>query len=246
MKISLYSEPILIELDDAKLFVDGKAREPTSRKMSDMEDVLMREPETAALGNPDMYYMFRDVVKKNSLRFDITVIPYRVIEGEYNKTYGHYHPEAMNGMSYPEVYQVLYGKAAFILQKKNNTGSIDVYFVSASKGDVLLIPPNFGHVTINHSGEVLVLSNLVSSSFQSSYDEFRTNHGAAFYYLEGRELSQNPNYFVRDMHRVTSGEINSRFGFESKDLLSEFLVDPDRFGFLDNPRLLASNRSDLE
>jgi glucose-6-phosphate isomerase len=242
MKISLYSEPMKIELNGNNILVDDKEHEWTARKLSEMEDVMMQEPETALLGDPDMYYMYREVLKKNTLRFDITVLPPRITEKEYNKTYGHYHPEASDGISYPEVYQVLNGKAAFILQKRNNNGSIDAYFVGASKGDTLLIPPNFGHVTINQGDETLALSNLVSSSFNSVYDEFKTNHGAAYYYLEGHELVQNPNYFVRDMHRIRPDDINKRFGFESKDLLSEFAVDPERFSFLEDPKVLLKNK----
>ncbi|MFH1394458.1 MAG: glucose-6-phosphate isomerase family protein [Candidatus Micrarchaeota archaeon] len=238
MNISLYEKPMKIELRDFQLFVDGKEHGRTARKMKEMEDVMLIEPETDLLGNPDMYYMYREVMRKGTIRFDITALPAKVTEKEYNKTYGHYHPEAEQGLTYPEVYQILHGKAVFILQKKRVDGSVDVTIVSAGQGDVLFIPPNFGHVTINSGDVPLVLSNLVSCSFSSSYDEYKKNKGAAYYYLEGGELMHNPNYFVKDLQRMRAAEFNQKFGFTKADLLGAFSENPEKFGFLEKPGML--------
>jgi len=238
MNISLYEKPMKIELKDNSLLVDGKEHQRSARKMKEMEDVMLTEPETDFLGNPDMYYMFRDVMKKGNIRFDITVIPAMVTEKEYNKTYGHYHPEAVQGLTYPEVYQILKGNAVFILQKKNATGGVDVIVVTAGQGDVLFIPPNYGHVSINTGKTPLVLSNLVACNFDSEYEEFKNNKGAAYYYLEGGELVQNPNYFVGNMQRAKASEFNARFGFTAKDLLVQFSEKPEQFQFLENPGVL--------
>ena len=238
MNMSLYDKPMKIELKDFQLLVDGKEHERSTRKMKEMEDVMMVQPETALLGDPDMYYMFREVAKKGTIRFDITVIPAKVTEKEYNKTYGHYHPEAEDGLTYPEVYQVLKGKAVFILQKKHDDTSVDVVVVTAAQNDVLFIPPNYGHVTINPGKDTLVLANLVSCSFDSLYDEFKKNRGAAYYYLEGGELSHNPNYFVKDIQRMKASEFNQKFGFANTDLLAQFSESPGNFEFLEKPGML--------
>lgn len=78
------------------------------------------------------------------------------------------------GVGYPEVYEVLEGRAHFLLQKKTLD---DIVLVEAAKGDIVLIPPGYGHVTINPAqNETLTMANLVSTEFSSEYgfyDEMR-------------------------------------------------------------------------
>ena len=106
------------------------------------------------------YYMFRDVyyskkdhetIKEHGLRFDITVIPPKKIGKEFIKTFGHYHPPAEDNLSYTEIYEVLKGEAIYLLQKVEGDKVVDVVAVEAGEGDKVIIPPNYGHVTINPS-----------------------------------------------------------------------------------------------
>jgi glucose-6-phosphate isomerase, archaeal len=93
------------------------------------------------------------------------------------KTKGHYHPENAAGIGYPELYEVIEGVAHFLLQKK----TLDhIALVKAVKGDIVIIPPGYGHVTINPSrDETLMMANLVSTAFVSEYAFYETRHGAA-------------------------------------------------------------------
>lgn len=238
MSTTLYKDPMKIEFKEGQLYVNGEEHQRDIRKLSSMLEVFMEKPDLDLIEDVDMYYMFRGVHKSENIRFDITIIPSRVIEREYAKTYGHYHPEAVNGITYPEIYQVLKGNAQFILQKKNINGSVDVVVVGAKERDVLFVPPNFGHVSINAGEQPLILSNLVCSSFSSLYDDFKKNKGAAYYYLEGGELVQNPNYFIQTNQRVRASEMNSRYGFAVTDLLMEFSENPKKFEFLEKPGML--------
>lgn len=238
MSTTLYKDPMKIEFKEGQLYVNGEEHQRDIRKLSDMVDVFMEEPDLDLVENIDLYYMFREVTKHNNVRFDITVIPPKVVEKEYAKTFGHYHPEADDNLTYPEVYQVLKGNARFILQKVNLNGSVEVTIVDARERDVLFIPPNFGHVSINPGEHPLILSNLVCSTFSSLYEEFRKNRGAAYYYLEGGELKQNPNYFIQKNERLKAAELNKRYGFEVTDLLIEFSQHPEKFEFLEKPGML--------
>ncbi|HJJ28297.1 MAG TPA: glucose-6-phosphate isomerase [Methanocorpusculum sp.] len=163
--------------------------EPSSRTAADMENVLAVRPSNQ---NPEteLYFMYRDLYKthgdrlwlqKHHLRYDITRIPPGIINGEYVKTKGHYHPCNKNGVPYPEVYEVLSGYAYYLLQKRDHT---DVIILPARTGDVVLIPPGYGHVTINPAKEELVMANLVSTDFASEYGEINDMHGAAYYYMK--------------------------------------------------------------
>ena len=55
-----------------------------------------------------------------------------------------------------------------------------IAIVKATKGDLVLIPPGYGHVTINPSrDEILMMANLVSTAFVSEYAFYETRQGAA-------------------------------------------------------------------
>ena len=93
------------------------------------------------------------------------------------KTKGHYHLKNPAGIGYPELYEVIEGVAHVLLRKK----TLDhLALVKATKGDIVIIPPGYGHVTINPSREeMLVMANLVSTAFVSEYAFYEIRHGAA-------------------------------------------------------------------
>ena len=188
----------------------------------------------------NVYYMYRSVYSNIEMRFDITYLPARMLGNEFNKTYGHFHPvaEKETALSYPEVYQVLHGQALFLLQKKNQDGSVNVLAVDAKEKDTVLLPPNYGHVTVNPSSEDgLILSNVVFNGFESDYEDYAFNHGAAYYYTaEG--LIQNTGYVVKQFERIGANSLNLKYGFFCDDLLGEFAKDPEKFRFLEKPSLM--------
>jgi len=234
----IYETPMKIELSGKKLLVDDKEITPSVRMLSELDDVLLNKINIEKTGDLEMYYMFRDLYKKDGLRYDITFIPYREMDGECAKTYGHCHPIAEEKLTYPEIYQVLEGNALFILQKELSNASTIVTMIDAKKGDVVLIPPNYCHVSVNPGPDDLLLANIVADDFESNYGHFKENKGAAYYYMADKKLIQNSNYIVDKNERITPEEINKRYDFSCKDLLTEFYKDPEKFEFLKKPGLI--------
>jgi glucose-6-phosphate isomerase len=176
---------------------DGPLPEPQARTRDEIRGVL------ADPGCPDipplLYLMYRacarteedtDWLLRHDLRFDITVIPPAVICGEYVKTKGHYHPVSPDGVEYPELYEVRGGRGIYLLQTRDLT---DIVAVEAKKGDIILVPPGYGHVTINPAGENLVMANIVSTRFSSDYGPYESKQGAAYYYMQSG-WKKNPAY----------------------------------------------------
>lgn len=177
----------------------GSLPVPSVRTSEDMENVFAVRPSNHDPKTP-LYYMYRDLyqthgdhtwLERHHLRYDITRIPPGLINGEYTKTKGHYHPKNAAGIPYPEVYEVLSGSAYYLLQKRDHT---DVILVPAHAGDTVLIPPGYGHVTINPAPDELVMANLVSTDFASEYGEINAMHGAAYYYMKREGWMPNTNY----------------------------------------------------
>lgn len=147
-----------------------------------------------------VYSMYRDLAATTkdrewmaslAIRFDITCIPPATLCGEWVKTKGHYHPENFAGLGYPEIYQVFVGEAHYLLQKRDLS---EVILVEAGEGDTVVVPPGFGHVTINPGQRELVMANLVSGEFSSEYGFYEAHQGAAYYELSDGRLEKNPQY----------------------------------------------------
>lgn len=146
------------------------------------------------------YEMFRALAKDEEdrkwlseyrIRYDVTRIRGRTFCGEWIKTKGHYHPLSPDGTAYPEIYEILEGEALYLLQKQDLS---DIVLVKAKTGDRVLIPPGYGHVTINPSEETLLMANLVSSTFASDYLPFERLRGAAYYLFSDGRIMKNGNY----------------------------------------------------
>jgi glucose-6-phosphate isomerase len=146
-----------------------------------------------------LYFMYRNLARTaedrgwlaaNRIRYDYTVIPPMVVCGEFAKTKGHFHPIAPDGTGYPELYQVLSGRAEYLLQTRDAT---DVVVIRAGPGDAVLVPPGYGHVTINSGDTELCMVNLVSDAFESEYEAYEEHRGGAYYHCTDG-WKKNPRY----------------------------------------------------
>ncbi len=230
-----YDSPFKLELIGRILEKDGEALPYTTRSVSQLAEVLM-DPKKAG-PNSIVYYMFRDVYGHGTLRYDVTVVPPRMFGEEYVKTYGHYHTEAKEGLTYPELYQILNGEAVFIMQTPHKDDSMDCIITKCKKGDIVFVPPNYGHVMINPGSSTLVSANVVSNSFASDYSEYKANHGAAYYSTKDG-LVQNLHCIIRKTENLSPRELLSRNRLLTGDLLEEITQRPEKLKFLEDPTLI--------
>lgn len=198
--------------------------------------------------NPPIYFMYRgveerehkEIFRAHNIRYDITVIPPKVVMGEYIKTVGHFHPvKANTGLSYSEYYEVLDGQALYLLQKNDQEGEAEeVILIEAKKGDKVYIPPNYGHITINPGKRTLVMANLVEAAFKSDYEPIKRKKGAAVYCFRddfsGYAIVPNNNYTRQvEPKRVKAAEWPSPIPVSKKNSFYDLFVDnPRAFVFL--------------
>jgi glucose-6-phosphate isomerase len=169
-----------VEIDLTKLT-------PDIRHLDDMRGVLFDQEYAKTAGNLPLYFMYRGIKEENGIRYDITAVPAKMLGKEFVKTKGHYHIG-----KYQEVYTVLEGQAIYLMQKKMSDSQIqDVYTVHAKKGDVIVIPSDYGHISINPSlTEELKMANWIASECKSDYSFFEKNQGACYYYVIEPESGQ--------------------------------------------------------
>lgn len=168
--------------------INLKNIKPDIRYLNEMREVIYDQKWLKLTPNFELYYMYRGVKIKNDLRYDITVIPARTLGQEFVKTKGHEHLG-----KYGEIYLVLEGEAIYLMQKRKSNQIVDVYAAKAKKGDVVIIPPHYGHVTINPSRKDLKMANWISKNCQSSYQLFEKMQGACYYYTT-KGWVRNRNY----------------------------------------------------
>lgn len=219
---------------------------PDVRKLSDMRDVIYDIDWLKTAPDVDLYYMYRDlalskqdrsIILDNHLRYDITVIPPGKLGIEYVKTAGHYHPR-IDGMNYtyPEVYEVLKGTAHYLLQKCEGS-IIDVVMIEANEGDKVIIPPNYGHVTINPTqNKELKMANWVSRDFTSLYEPYKKCGGAAYFELaDGRLIRNGRCDHIPEVRFLKPTNI-AKVGFSKGREMYGLVRDVEKLAYLNRPQ----------
>lgn len=204
-------------------------------------------------GMDELYYMYRDVAwyehrratLQHGLRFDVTLIPAGFVGREYNKTVGHYHPvKAGTNVTYPEVYEVLHGEATYLLQRPGKAkGEVDDVVVTVARaGEKVVIPPGYGHITINAGTEVLVMANWVASEFSSVYGDIKELRGGAYYLVHDTGAASwlpNPRYTKSPPVRQVAAKDYPEYGLFKHVPMYKLIIDaPEKLRFLTHPEEL--------
>jgi glucose-6-phosphate isomerase len=223
-----------------RLEYHGRTFTAGTRTVEQMKSVIYdKEWLTHADLKKTIYYMFRavyreehdiEIMTKFNVRYDITIIPPMTLGVEYVKTLGHFHPRIEGSeLSYPEVYEVLEGQAQYLLQKGDQGNVVDTAVIEAEQGDVVIIPPNYGHVTINPSNHTLKMANWVETNFASAYTSIIAYNGAAYFKLTNGLWIQNENYHdIPELRFVTPEKI-----IETD--MYRLIRKPEKLRFLTNP-----------
>jgi glucose-6-phosphate isomerase len=219
-------------------------REPDVRLARDMKEVIVDKEWLEGNGDSELYYMYRDLwmngdrkrILQNNLRYDITVIPPLKLGRELVKTAGHHHPECSPGLTYPEIYEVLEGKAHFLLQKNTGGRVEDVVLIEAKAGEKAIMYPNYAHITINPANETLKMANWVNRNFSSMYDEIKRYVGGAYFELVGGKFVKNKNYGEVPEIRRVGPTVIPELGIVSGKNMYSLVNEPEKLRFLEKPQ----------
>ncbi|MCC6029498.1 MAG: glucose-6-phosphate isomerase [Candidatus Korarchaeum sp.] len=180
--------------DKLRILARGEEIKPEIRSLNELKSVLMNP---GYLEKDDIaYMMYRDLppLRDSPIRLDVTVIPPWNVGGELAKTKGHYHLP-LDGKLLPEVYYVNSGRAIFLLQRRG--ASIyeveDFIVIEAGAGHYIIVPPGYGHVSVNAGADTLVMSNLIHRRVIPDYGPYEEMRGAA-YYVTSDGIVRNPRY----------------------------------------------------
>ncbi len=186
-------------------------------------------------------------LKRNRYQYDITYVMDGLVNGECKKTSGHYHgfnPQRTN--TYPEVYEVIEGTALYVLQRAKNFESDpegiiieDVILTVVKAGQTIIIPPNYGHCSINIGDGPMIFSNLAYIPCPVIYDSVRYYHGMSYYVFKTdgevkAELNQRYSNVPEPKFAVVKE--NERLGIKfGLPIYQSYQQNPGAFEFLGNP-----------
>lgn len=198
--------------------------------------------------NKVLYYIYRNVsllkdsriFKLEGIRYDLTLIFPNNIGREVIHTIGHFHKKSRDGITYPEIYQVIRGQAIFILQSKD---ARKFYYVLTKTNDKIIIPPGFGHITVNKSNSPLIIANLFTNKKNvSDYSVFKKHHGPKYYPIQTNKnikFEKNRNYNTKigcKAIKIIPKIPNKFIERKSNTIYEDFIKNPHSFEFLTKPR----------
>jgi len=183
-----------------------------ARTHEKMREVLM-SPD--APGPAIHYYMIRGGSEKRN----ITVWESGTIGGEYIKTYGHYHVDAMD-----ETYWILAGEGIILQQRlvvENGAPQMDrveeFKAIQVSAGDSVYMPPHVGHLAINigetwfvtaDNSPVAGASDSASMPVHADYEMVKKMRGFAYYVIERDDKPiLVPNKLYKEVRKTDFGGI---------------------------------------
>lgn len=195
-----------------------KNKKPTIRKFSEIKKVVYDKNWLKKNEDFPVYYIFRNIKQKNGLRYDITVIPPKLLGKEFIKTKGHCHKD-----NFKEIYKVLSGRAIFLLQKTRGKEIIDVYAIKAKKNDTVIIPGDYHHLTINPSKkETLILANWISKKCKNDYKYLERMNGACYFFTtNGWKKNKNYKKIPKIRFEKASGSFPKNLDFLKKAGMTE-------------------------
>jgi len=223
----------------------GKMLTPDVRRLFDMKEVILDQNWLAGADDFELYYMYRDLslsradkekLLQQDLRYDITIIPPNMLGREYIKTAGHYHPLVPgSSVTYPELYEVLEGEALYLLQNQDLSDVVAVY---ACATDKVLVPPGYGHITINRSNKTLKMANYVARSFSSLYDPIQEKRGGAYFFTKDGWVKNNRCPEAAELRRSEAPDNSSlrKLGLAKGREMYPLLREPGLLDYMTKPK----------
>ncbi len=220
----------------------GKTFRPDIRRIGGLERVVS-DKKWFKESDKDMpvYFMYRGLITKSGLRYDITIMPFVPFGQELPKTLGHYHSFAgRTKYRFPEIYEVLDGNAAFLLQKLSGGKITRVFIINAKKGDKVAVPPGYGHITVNTGPKTLKLANWMAVKSSSDYGLIVRKGGGAYFGMKAGKKAKwvaNKKYGKLPKPEYKNGKDFNPSFLGRKTLLAlskdisklDFLKEPEKF-----------------
>lgn len=214
------------------------------RKMKDMRSLF-----NDASGYDDelpLYYMYngiyrrehQDLFKQAGIKYEYTILPALMINGECLKAHGHIHGiSPITKTNFIEVYEVLDGKGCFQLFKLEED-TCEVVIIEVKPGDFIVVPPNYYHLSINTGDTPFNFGDLIATSASSDYSVLKDYYGAPFFCMKDQagniryQLNQNYREKKVSIAVVKADSLPWNIPLANVALYAHFVANPRYFDYI--------------
>lgn len=229
-----------------QLFVsdDTTIQDVFTRKMSDMRNLFPKSDGFA--DDLDLYYMYngiaraahKDFFEKAEIKYELTILPPMLINGEVLKAHGHIHSiRPIQKTRHVEVYEILHGEGYFQMFREVE-GKLETILMKVKPGDRFLIPGDYFHLSMNTGNVPFVFGDLITTHSANDYGPLKIKNGAPFFGMKDDkdQLSFvfNKNYDL-DQLEIKFVDIDALPWANpvlNLPLYSHFLARPEAFDYL--------------
>lgn len=178
---------------------------------------------------------------ERNLLFGVVTYAKGCIGEEPVRSQGHKHALSASCQSSTcEVYQIFDGEAYIYMQERGENDVIKCIAVHAKAGDIVIVPPNWIHATINANIEKnMTFGAWCVRDYGFDYDEVKAHKGIAFFpYLVNKKIRWKKN----ECYDTANLEVKEAFAYpqfhiaEGTSIYTQFKEDPNRFLFVSQPK----------
>jgi glucose-6-phosphate isomerase len=185
------------------------------------------------------------LLEKSNLLFGAVTYASGRLGDEPVRSQGHVHKKVRgNTMSPPEIYEIWSGKAIIFMQERAEADPGRCFAVEASRGDVVMVPPDWAHATISADPhEPLTFGAWCDRHYAFEYDRVRAQNGLAWFpIVDGTgsiTWTPNPSY-ARSVLTEKKPEDYRMLGIQKGcAIYTTFEREPDALLYVPNPHLAA-------
>ena len=213
-----------------------------------LDDIRKSLRDPACSGPEIVYAIAMDIGKREHLAdleerhllFGAVIYERGSLGNEPIRSQGHVHAVSPHsGRSTPELYEIWDGRAVIYMQERVTDNPGRCFAVEAGPGDVVLVPPGWGHATISADpDQQLVFGAWCDRKFAFEYDAVRNRGGLAWFPLIDRgslRWEHNPSWEYTKLIKKTP-ERYSQLGIEDNvPIYTQYESDNERFMFVPEP-----------
>ena len=182
----------------------------------------------------------RDELLSRNLLYGAMIFTKGLVGEEPVRSQGHIHSISKScNASTCEVYEIWEGEAYIYMQEcaKDNPGKC--YAIHAKANDVVIVPPNWAHATINANPEKEMLFGAwCVRDYGFDYDEVRAHNGVAYFpKVKNNTIAfvKNPSY-QSDAIIIKQARTYPEFGLQANvPIYTQFEQNHELFNFVTNP-----------